>query len=1388
MALGLRQWLTRVHALDASGQAAPDWVTGLAERPDGSVALLGFSIGGSSIARSFLAGISDGGDILWQRFTSDHDYKSASGQQAFGMAMLESGEVISAGYEYGGYNGTGESAYTLPLRINPTPAEEMGGPVRPGIWDGVLIWHDLSGLPIRRRWIGSERLEQINGVAVGASGTIVAAGWTDGSVSSKSAGGYDLLVQRISSSGATLWSRQLGGIGHDRPTAVATTSDNGILVVGHTKSSFAGLTNTGEEDAFLLRLDADGEVLWARSISTPGPDHTYGVHVVPDGDILITGRMAGPDWNFVGGDLGDVFLARYSPAGNLRWLRRFGSSAYEYGRSIAVTASGDILVSGRTEGNFQGLANQGGFDGFVSRFAADGSHRISSLYGTSGNDAVNQLLALSNGDLVVAGMSEGDLDGFGNTSGSYDVFAERLTLANEEVSNLSIQPIPYVQTFSANPASDPLVHGTLSGSNATTAWQGADQVLRLDPGVSWRTPAFAIDPLGYVKLSFRAKLLPGTESSDIISSAFNRNHVAFQSINRDATWNLDPLSSGTSGGDLIAAENTSLLSLSDQWTEQVFYSRAQANAAQISVVLSGSGSGYFVDDVQLETVSNRTDVAMWADTVWDQRFRADVTAVPPELTTTFSSEQQHRLARTLAKLQAGEHVRIVVCGDSIINDLANSAFDVLLERAFPGSSVSVITAVGSGAGMDEWNPVNFSYPFISNASQGGSLNFNEAIIEQQPDLVILGGISTPANQAGYTALEQVIAKLQSESVANLLGHRPDILISTGAFGTIAQFWNPSVYLTGSQNSYRGNLLRIANAANVAFMDQAKIWGDYLLAALNSANPLAIGSTSSRLNYWRDNIHANTFGKQILGRSLVDFLSQAGTSNADLPRVNLSVTQEPLNEDGSTSLIYTFTRSGSVDDSLTVFFTVDGTASPGNDYSGLGPAGNPFQVTIPAGSSTALITIDPVADVTVEADETVIFELDSTTGLGYVIATDTAVSGIIRNDDFKLATINTISDNVGTVQGAIAEGAVANDSTPTLSGSLSAPLASGEKLAIYRNGSFAAHASVSSTGWSYTSAAISGNGSQSFTAAVVDGAGNLGPLSAARSFLLDTSSETSWTYDWAAAASLGSTPGVLLAQLSLPSPRPGEPHLQVTALRADLTTPGLSLATTGRISDWQSNSRETLTQTTRGFITDAQQRGTPMVAAINTAFFDLSDGGQSVPTDLKGLAVNNGVLVSPVDTSYPSFLYDPVTGARIVDFKTALAPSPESLTVATSGLANQGIILREGVPSGDNITQNSRSAIGLSQDARYMIWLTVDRSLKDVLPTPSYYGATIYDSARLLAGFGSHVGLSADGGGSTQIARWDEVSGTAALLNNPLGNLERFVGSNLGITYQPPLTP
>jgi len=125
---------------------------------------------------------------------------------------------------------------------------------------------------------------------------------------------------------------------------------------------------------------------------------------------------------------------------------------------------------------------------------------------------------------------------------------------------------------------------------------------------------------------------------------------------------------------------------------------------------------------------------------------------------------------------------------------------------------------------------------------------------------------------------------------------------------------------------------------------------------------------------------------------------------DLPKVSVTVSPGSVLEDGPTNLVYTFTRDGSTTNAMTVNFSVGGTASfTEPDYTQTGAAtftATSGTVVIPSGSSTATVTIDPSADLAVEADETV--DLTVTSGTGYSVGSPSLASGTITNDDTSVS--------------------------------------------------------------------------------------------------------------------------------------------------------------------------------------------------------------------------------------------------------------------------------------------------------------------------------------------------------------------------------------------------
>ncbi|MFO0076733.1 MAG: bluetail domain-containing putative surface protein [Cyanobacteriota bacterium] len=116
-----------------------------------------------------------------------------------------------------------------------------------------------------------------------------------------------------------------------------------------------------------------------------------------------------------------------------------------------------------------------------------------------------------------------------------------------------------------------------------------------------------------------------------------------------------------------------------------------------------------------------------------------------------------------------------------------------------------------------------------------------------------------------------------------------------------------------------------------------------------------------------------------------------TNSEPLPVVSLAGEWLQVQEDGDSNLVFTFSRSDAGVDPLTVSFSIAGSATAGSDYASL-----PSSITFAPGALTASLIVDPIADSSVEADETV--SLSLLPGSGYLLSSALPVTGTITNDD------------------------------------------------------------------------------------------------------------------------------------------------------------------------------------------------------------------------------------------------------------------------------------------------------------------------------------------------------------------------------------------------------
>ncbi len=134
------------------------------------------------------------------------------------------------------------------------------------------------------------------------------------------------------------------------------------------------------------------------------------------------------------------------------------------------------------------------------------------------------------------------------------------------------------------------------------------------------------------------------------------------------------------------------------------------------------------------------------------------------------------------------------------------------------------------------------------------------------------------------------------------------------------------------------------------------------------------------------------------------------TNDDFPSITLAVAPSSVTEDGTTNLVYTFTRTGITTSALSVSYKVGGTATFNTDYIQTGASAfsrTDGKITFAAGSATANLTIDPTVDSIIESNETVALTLAPASN--YIIGTTAPVTGTITDAVTAGSSINLLDN-------------------------------------------------------------------------------------------------------------------------------------------------------------------------------------------------------------------------------------------------------------------------------------------------------------------------------------------------------------------------------------------
>jgi hypothetical protein len=289
--------------------------------------------------------------------------------------------------------------------------------------DVLLIKTDAFGNLQWAKTYGGTGQDGARFVQQTSDGGYIVAGWTG----SFGAGG-DIFLIKTDTSGNIQWSKTYGGTNGDEAYSVQQTSDGGYIVAGYTDSFGAGSL-----DIFLIKTDANGDTIWAKTYGGTNYDDAFSVQQTSDGGYIVAGRT----WSFGAGSL-DIFLIKTDANGDTIWAKTYGGTGQDGALSVQQTSDGGYIVAGYTAS-----FGAGSFDVFLIKTDANGDTIWDKTYGGTNSDNALHVQRTSDGGYIVAGFTYS----FG--AGSADIFLIK-TDANGNIGSCGIvkDTSPTVNTVS----------------------------------------------------------------------------------------------------------------------------------------------------------------------------------------------------------------------------------------------------------------------------------------------------------------------------------------------------------------------------------------------------------------------------------------------------------------------------------------------------------------------------------------------------------------------------------------------------------------------------------------------------------------------------------------------------------------------------------------------------------------------------------------------------------------------------------------------------------------------------------------------------------------------------------------------------------------------------
>ncbi|MCJ8288734.1 MAG: T9SS type A sorting domain-containing protein [Crocinitomicaceae bacterium] len=250
----------------------------------------------------------------------------------------------------------------------------------------------------------------------------------------------DIYLIKTDLIGDTLWTKTIGGTSEDYGLDMIRTLDGNYVITGYTESFGAGQT-----DAFLLKVDNDGNILWVKSYGGLDGESINTVLQSSDEGYLISGKT-----HSFGSIDGDIYLVKTDGLGDTLWTKKYGGLGTDHAKSIIQTTNSGYLIIGETLSHGAGAT-----DVFLLAIDSIGNILWSKAYGGSWHDRGQAINKIDNGYMLA-----GYTSSFGAGSGDFYI------LKIDSLGTTGCNEIDVITNVSSTPTV--VTSQTFYSSNTTT--------------------------------------------------------------------------------------------------------------------------------------------------------------------------------------------------------------------------------------------------------------------------------------------------------------------------------------------------------------------------------------------------------------------------------------------------------------------------------------------------------------------------------------------------------------------------------------------------------------------------------------------------------------------------------------------------------------------------------------------------------------------------------------------------------------------------------------------------------------------------------------------------------------------------------------------------------